>query len=78
MKVKIEDIRAWVDGELDEPQATQVANAVFSDDRLQQSADKLYASQLPYREAYEQIPVPDVPDSLRIKIEALQNPAAKT
>lgn len=77
MKVKIEDIRAWVDGELDEPQATQVANAVFSDDRLQQSADKLYASQLPYREAYEQIPVPDVPDSLRIKIEALQNPAAK-
>ena len=74
MKVEIEDIRAWVDGELDEPQAGQVRNAVLSDKRLKQTADKLHASQLPYREAYEKMPMPDVPESLRAKIEALRNP----
>ena len=74
MKVEIEDIRAWVDGELDETQASQVRNAVLSDKRLKQTADKLQASQLPYREAYEKMPMPDVPESLRTKIEALRSP----
>ena len=74
MKVEIEDIRAWVDGELDEPQASQVRNAVLSDKRLKQTADKLQASQLPYREAYDKTPMPDVPESLRTKIEALRSP----
>ena len=74
MKVEIEDIRAWVDGELDEPQAGQVRNAVLSDKRLKQTADKLQASQLPYREAYDKTPMPDVPESLRTKIEALRSP----
>ena len=74
MKVEIEDIRAWVDGELDETQASQVRNAVLSDKRLKQTADKLQASQLPYREAYDKTPMPDVPESLRTKIEALRSP----
>ena len=77
MTVGLEDIRAWVDGELDEPRAGQVEKAILSDAGLQQTADKLRASQLPYREAYEQTPVPDMPDSLRVSIEALRNPAVK-
>ena len=78
MTVKIEEIRAWVDGELDELKEDQIARAVYSDDHLQQSADKLRASQLPYSAAYEQAPIPDVPESLRVKIEALQNPNAQS
>ena len=74
MKVEIEDIRAWVDGELDEPQASQAINAVLSDKRLKQTADKLQASQLPYREAYDKTPMPDVPERVRTKIEALRSP----
>ena len=77
MTVGLEDIRAWVDGELDEPRAGQVEKAILSDAGLQQTADKLRASQLPYREAYEQTPVPDMPDSLRVSIEALRNPAVE-
>ena len=73
MTVELEDIRAWVDGELKEPRASQINQAVLSDKKLQHTADKLRASQLPYREAFEQAPVPDVPESLRLKIDALQN-----
>ncbi len=73
MKVEIEDIRAWVDGELDKHQADRVANAVASSERLQQTADKMCASRLPYSDAYEQTQTPDVPESLRLNIEALQN-----
>jgi len=75
MTVEVEDIRAWVDGELDELRATEVGNAVLSDQGLQRTADKLRASQLPYREAYEQVPVADVPESLQVSIEALRNPS---
>ena len=77
MKVKLEDIRARVDGELDETQAQRVDNAVSSDKELQQTADKLRASQLPYREAYNEAAVPDIADSLRAGIEALRNPATQ-
>jgi len=72
MTVDIEDIRAWVDGELAEPRAEAVARAVKSDEFLRHAADKLRASQLPYRQAYEPLLVSDVPASLRIKIAALQ------
>ena len=73
MTVELEDIRAWVDGELKEPRASRINQAVLTDKKLQHTADKLRASQLPYREAFEQAPVPDVPESLRLKIDALQN-----
>ena len=74
MTVEIEDIRAWVDGELDEPRAGRVGKAVLSDETLQQTADKLRASVLPYREAYDLVPVADIPKSLLVRIQALQNP----
>ena len=44
MTVEIEDVRAWVDGELDEPEAGQVGRAVGFDKSLQQDAGKLRAS----------------------------------
>jgi len=83
MTVEIEDIRAWVDGELDKRQADRVANAVNSNKRLQQTAEKMRASRLPYTEAYRQTRVPEVPESLRLSIEALpdssrQNPVTKS
>jgi len=59
MKVEIEDVRAWVDGELDERQANAVANAVKGDTQLKKAADAVRTSQLPYREAFEQAPVPE-------------------
>ncbi len=78
MTVEIEEIRAWVDGELDESHAERVANAVNANESLQQAADKMRTSQLPYREAYEHARVPEVPKSLRLNIEALQYPSLKT
>jgi len=74
MRFEVEEVRAWVDGELSEPRAGEVANAVQADENLNQLAKTLRASILPYREAYEQVRVPDVPMSLRKKIEALQEP----
>lgn len=77
MSVELEEIRAWVDGELGELRASEVASAVASDEKLKRTADALRASALPYREAYEQAPVADVPESLRLKIDALKNPATQ-
>jgi len=78
MTVKPEDIRARVDGELDQAQARCVDNALLADKRLQQTAEKLRASQLPYREAYNEAPLPDIPDTLRARIEAMRNPDAQS
>jgi len=72
MTVDIEEMRAWVDGELDEPRAGQVGYAVQFDKILQRDADKLRASQLSYREAYDNVPAQEVPASLRLKIQTLQ------
>jgi len=75
--VEIEDILAWVDGELDESGARLICNAVLSDESLLQTAEKLRLSRVLCREACEQSPVPDVPKSLRVKIKALQNSEAQ-
>jgi len=74
MTVEMEDVLAWIDNELEEPRAGQVKKAVMSDKNLQQIADKIRASQLPYSDAYEQAPLADVPESLSLKIQALQTP----
>lgn len=76
MRVEIEDVRAWVDGELDDHRASEVASAVSADKTLKHAATAMRASQLPYREVYDQTPVPDLPDGLRSKIEALHSPTA--
>ena len=78
MTVEVEEIRAWVDGELDESRANEVANAVLADDKLQRLADALRASVLPYQQAYKQISVPEVPESLRESIATLQKPTSVT
>jgi len=54
MTVEMEDVLAWIDNELEEPRAGQVKKAVMSDKNLQQIADRIRASQLPYSDAYEQ------------------------
>ena len=77
MAVEIEDVRAWVDGELDAQQANTVANAVSKNADLRQAADAMRASQLPFGDAYSETPIPDVPDSLRRKIESLQTTTAQ-
>ena len=74
MTVEMEDIRAWVDGELNEQRASEIGSAVLASKSLQDTAAQLRASQLPYREAYEQVPVPDVPESLRLSIQQLNDP----
>jgi len=76
MRVEVEDVRAWIDGELDDHRASEVASAVSSDATLKQAAAAMRASQLPYHEAYEEATVPDLPEGLRSKIEALQSPAS--
>lgn len=75
MTVEVEDVRAWIDGELNDNRAREVERIVSSDEKLQRIASSMRASVLPYQEAYEQVPLPDIPDSLRDKIAALQNPA---
>jgi len=77
MKVELEDIRSRIDGELDESQTSHVDSALLEDKKLQQIANKMRASQLPYRQAYNEAPVPDIPESLRAGIEALRNPATQ-
>jgi len=73
MTVEVEDIRSWVDGELDDAMSDQIRQTVVSDVSLQKTANKLRASQLPYREAYKQVQMPDVPQSLRETIAELQH-----
>jgi len=73
MTVEVEDVRAWIDGELSERRSREVSRFVSSDDNLKRIARAMRASRLPYQEAYEQWPVPDVPESLRGKIAALQS-----
>jgi len=68
--VEAEDIRAWVDGELDDDRAREVASAVSTDERLRQTATAMRASQLPYQEAYEHASTPEIPAGLRSSIEA--------
>ena len=77
MKVELEDIRAWVDGDLDEPRAHEVAVAVFADEKLRQIAYSMRASMLPYRQAYEHAAVVDVPESLRVSINALKKTTSR-
>ena len=77
MTVEIEDILAWVDGELDESGARLIRNAVLFDESLLRTAEKLRLSRVLCREACEQSPVPDVPKSLRVKIKDLQNSEAQ-
>lgn len=76
MKIESEDIRAWVDGELNEFHAHEVANAVFADRKLRKIADSMRASILPYRQAYEHAAVAEVPESLRISVNALKKNAS--
>ena len=75
MTVEIEDIRAWVDGELGELRSREVSRSVESDIELRSVANSMRASLLPYQEAYEQASLPALPDSLREKIADLQKSA---
>ena len=72
MTVKVEDVRAWVDGELDENQASVVESAVSDNNELRLAADAMRASQLPYQEALDSTPIPKIPDTLRNNIAALK------
>ena len=75
MTVEVEDVRAWVDGELGELRSREVSRSVESDIELRRLANSMRASLLPYQEAYEQASLPSVPDSLREKIADLQKSA---
>jgi len=68
MTVELTEIRAWVDGELDEPRASIVGNAVLTDETLRHTAVRMSASLLPYRQAYQQTLAPAVPSSLRARV----------
>lgn len=68
MNVELAEIRAWVDGELDEPRASVVGNAVLTDETVRHTAAKLRASLLPYRQAYQQMQAPVLPSSLRARV----------
>ena len=72
MKVELKDVCAWVDDELDDLRAHEVATTVFADRKLRRVADLMRASKLPYREAYEHAVGAEVPESLRISINALK------
>ena len=73
MKVEIEELRAWVDDELDAATASKVAALVEHDPQLQELADHMRQSQLPYREAFEQRPTPTVPTALRRQVESIRH-----
>ena len=75
MTVRVEDVRAWVDGELDAHQASVVESAVSDNNELQQAANAMRASQLSYQEAIDSIPLPKIPDTLRSNIAALKGSA---
>jgi|GEM_PF-3707093 len=70
MKVELEELRAWVDGELNTEHATNIAAAVESDPELQKLAASLRASQLPYLDAFERTGMPALPDELAAKIDS--------
>jgi len=71
--IELEELRAWVDGELDASRATQVQQAVSNSAELTEMTASLRASQLPYPDAMETAPAPDVPVELQQKIEDMLN-----
>ena len=75
MTVEIEEILAWVDGNLNEQRANEVESAVLADPQLQRTAEAMRASQLPYSDAYDKASMSEVPDSLRVKVAVLRDSA---
>ncbi|MFK8076826.1 MAG: hypothetical protein AB8B84_09600 [Granulosicoccus sp.] len=60
-----EDILRYVDGNMDEPSASQLRNDINNNAQLSQRVDAMLASQLPYSMAYKVNPAPEMPESLR-------------
>lgn len=73
MKIEIEELRAWVDGELDEQRSRVVGEMVDSDPDMQVLVSRLRASRLQYKQAFEKKASPAMPDSLQQTVNSLRN-----
>lgn len=71
MNLKLEELREWVDGETDAERSGVIADAVSNSADLQDLVESLEVSRLPYREAYDAAPYPDMPDGLRQNVDAM-------
>ena len=52
MTIKLEELRAFVDGEIDTTRSAEIERLIASDPNLAEQAAAMEASQLPYRAAY--------------------------
>ncbi|MGB0866508.1 MAG: anti-sigma factor family protein [Granulosicoccaceae bacterium] len=64
MKLSLEDLRAYVDGELSEEQKVKVAAFIENDEKLASQTAAMEASKLPYKAAYVDQGLPPVPPEL--------------
>jgi len=71
MNVKLEELREWIDGELDAERSDIIEAAVSNSAELQDLAESLQASRLPYQEAFDAAPFPDLPEGLRQNIDSM-------
>ena len=70
MTISEATLLAYVDGELGPAEALEVENALADNAALQRQAEALRASRLPYRQAFEMQPLPEVPAELRERLDS--------
>ncbi|ALK32615.1 anti-sigma factor family protein [Burkholderia plantarii] len=75
MKPDDSTLIAYADGELDAADAARVEQALAESSELRQSVERLRASRLPYRDAFAAQRLPELPDALRLRIEAMASTA---
>jgi anti-sigma factor RsiW len=71
MKIDDASLLAYVDSELSTEERAQVENAIRESDEIASRVSMLRASQLPYREAFDQQALPPMPESLSRSIDEL-------
>jgi anti-sigma factor RsiW len=69
MSLEETTLLAYVDGQLSEPQRAEVEQAIAADSALARTVQALRASQLPYAQAFEQQPLPPLPEAVRRQAE---------
>ena len=72
----LDELRAYVDGELQPQRRAEVEAAIAANAELAAQAQTLFASRLPYQSAFAQVPVQPVPKALQARVAELASVAA--
>lgn len=71
----LDELRAYVDGELPPQRRAEVEAAIAANAELAAQAQTLFASRLPYQSAFAQVPIQPVPKALQARVAELASVA---